>query len=47
LTLMVGWQEGHLGLKKNRSTNPRGFLLEQLEVEDPRLTRLHLRRSGR
>jgi len=45
LTLTVVWQEGHASHMKPCSSNPRGFLPEQVEEEDPRgnwLTQVHM-----
>jgi len=40
LTLMVGWQEGHVAHKKPVSLTPRTFVKEQLEEENW-LTEVH------
>jgi len=36
LTLMVGWQEGHLACKNHHSTNPRSSVPQQMERGGPK-----------
>jgi len=45
LTLMAEWQERHPAHKKPSCTNPRGYITEQMEEEEPRknlITQVHL-----